>query len=168
MARLWQTVFQCSDLLFCIFKCIRFFLYVWVMIMFVRGNIFKWNKNISRQKKTAQITVRRLSHFVQPVKWLWQQKSIYYDCMCIVDYVRISKRLSDNICKTKGVVSVKISPHDAGFTWNHFKFHFLWKTYDLVSDDFRNLSAARVFVGTNGEDVKNMKTAKSLIDHFHC
>ena len=50
-----------------------------------------------------QITVRRLSHFAQPVKWLWQQKSIYYYYMCIVDYVmiRISKRLSDNIRKTE-------------------------------------------------------------------
>ena len=38
----------------------------------------------------TQITVRHLLHLAQPVKWLWQQKSIYYDCMCIVDYVTIS------------------------------------------------------------------------------
>ena len=42
------------------------------------------------------------------------------------------------------------------------------KTYSLVSDDFCNLPATRVFVRTNGEDVKNIKTAKSLIDYFHC
>ena len=88
--------------------------------------------------------------------------------MCIVDHVRISKRLADNIRKTKRVVSVKISSHDASLTSNHFKFHFLWKTYSLVSDDFCNLSATKVFIRTNGEDVKNIKTAKSLIDHFHC
>ena len=88
--------------------------------------------------------------------------------MCIVDYVRISERLSDNIRKTKRVVSAKISSHDASFTSNRLKFHFLWKTYSLVSDDFCNLSATRVFVMTNGENVKNIKTAKSLIDHFHC
>ena len=88
--------------------------------------------------------------------------------MCIVDYVRISKRLSDNICKTKRVVSVKISSHDASFTSNHYTFHFLWKTYSLVSDDFCNLSATRVFIRTNGQDVKNIKTATSMIDHFHC
>ena len=88
--------------------------------------------------------------------------------MCIVDYVRITKRLSDNIRNTKRVVSFKISSHDASFTSNHFKFHFLWKTCSLVSDDFCNLSATTVFVRTNGEDVKNVKTAKSLIDHFHC
>ena len=119
-------------------------------------------------RQQTQITVKHLSHFAQPVKGLWQQKSIYYDCMCIVDYVRISKRLSDNIRKTKRVVSVKISSHDASSTSNHFKFHFLWKTYSLVSDDFCNLSATRVFIRTNGEDVENKKTAKSLIDHFHC
>ena len=50
---------------------------------------------------------------------------------------------------------------------NHFKLHFPWKTYRVFSDDFCNLSATRVFVGTNGEDAKNIKTAKSLIDHFH-
>ena len=88
--------------------------------------------------------------------------------MCIVDFVRISKRLSDNIRKTKRVVSVKISSHDASFTSGRFKFDFLWKTYSLVSDDFCNLSATRVFVMTNGEDVKNIKTPKSLIDHLHC
>ena len=73
--------------------------------------------------------------------------------MCIVDYVmiRISKRLSDNIDKTERVVSVKTSSNNPSFTSNHFKFHFLWKTYSLVSDDFRNLSVTRVFVGTNGE-----------------
>ena len=72
--------------------------------------------------------------------------------MCIVDYVmiRISKRLSDNIHKTE-FVSVRISSHDPISTSNHFKFHFLWKTCSLVSDDFCNLSATRVFVGTNGE-----------------
>ena len=86
--------------------------------------------------------------------------------MCIVNYVRISKRLSDNIRKTKRVISVKISSHDASFTCNHFKFHFLWKTHSPVSDEFCNLSATRVFVRTNGEDVKNIKTAKSPIDHF--
>ena len=90
--------------------------------------------------------------------------------MCIVDYVmiRISKRLSDNIRKTGRVVSIKISSHDPSFTSNHFKFHFLWKTYSLVSDDVCNLSATRVFVGTNGEDAKNIKTADSMTDHFHC
>ena len=66
------------------------------------------------------------------------------------------------------VVSVKISSHDASFPSNHLKFYFLWKTYSLVSDDFCNLSATRVFVRTNGADVKNIKTAKSLIDLFHC
>ena len=71
---------------------------------------------------------------------------MYHDCMCIVDYVRISKRLSDNIGKTKRVVSVKISSHDASFIFNHFKFYFLWKTYSLVSYDFRNLSAARKYL----------------------
>ena len=88
--------------------------------------------------------------------------------MCIVDYVRISRRLSDNIHKTKRVVSVEIGSRDASFTSNHFKFHFLWKTYSLVSDDFCNLSATRVFIRTNGEDVKNINTAKPLTDHFHC
>ena len=88
--------------------------------------------------------------------------------MCVVDYVRISRRLSDNIRETKRVVSVKISSHDGSFTSNHFKFHFLCKTYSLASDDFCNISATRVFVRTNGEDVKNIKTAKSLINHFHC
>ena len=79
--------------------------------------------------------------------------------MCIVDYVmiRISKRLSDNIHKTGRVVSVKISSNNPSFTSNHFKFHFLWKTYSLVSDDFCNLSATRVFVGTNGECKKYKK-----------
>ena len=72
--------------------------------------------------------------FAQPVKWLWQQKSIYRDCIYIVDYAMISKRLSDNIRKTTRDVSVKISSHDASFTSNHFKFHFLWRTYSLVSD----------------------------------
>ena len=67
----------------------------------------------------------------------------------------------------KGVASVKTSSHDPPFTSNHFKFHFLWKTYSLVSDDFCNISATRVFVRTNGEDVKNIKTAKSLNEHFH-
>ena len=101
----------------------------------------------------TQITVRHLSHFPQPVKWLWQQKTIYYYYMCIVDYVmiRISKRLSDNIHKTERVVSVKISSNNQSSTSNHFKFHFVWKTYSLVSDDFCNLSATRVFVGTNDE-----------------
>ena len=47
-------------------------------------------------------------------------------------------------------------------------FHFLWKTYSLVSHDFCNLSATRLFIGTNGENAKNIKTAESLIDHFHC
>ena len=74
--------------------------------------------------------------------------------MCVVNHVRISKRLSDNIRKTKRVVSVKISSHDASFTSNHFTFHFLWKTYSLVSDDFCNLSATRVFIRTNGEGEK--------------
>ena len=46
---------------------------------------------------------------------------------------------------------------DICITSNHFKFHFLWKTYSLVSDDFCNLSATRVLVKTNGEDVKNIK-----------
>ena len=88
--------------------------------------------------------------------------------MCIVDYVGISKRLLDNIRKTKKGVSVKISSRDASFTRNHFKFYFLWKTYSPVSDDFCDLSATRVFVRTNGEDAINIKTSKSLIDHFHC
>ena len=87
--------------------------------------------------------------------------------MCIVDDVRILKRLSDNIHKTKIVVSVKISSHDASFTSNHFKFHFLWKTYSLVSDDFCNLSATRVLVRTNGEDMKKYKNCTVTIDHFH-
>ena len=82
--------------------------------------------------------------------------------MCIVDYVRISKRLSDNIHKTKSIVFVKISSHDASFTSNHFKFHFLWKTYSPVSDDFCNLSPTRVFIRTNGKDVKNVKTAQVI------
>ena len=101
----------------------------------------------------TQIKVRDLSHFAQPVKWLWQQESIYYYFMCIVDYVmiRMSKRLSDNIHKTERVVSVKISSNNPSFTSNHFKFHFLWKTYSLVFDDFCNLSATRVFVLTNGQ-----------------
>ena len=77
--------------------------------------------------------------------------------MCIVDYVRTSERLSDNIRQTKSVVSVKISSPDSSFTSNHFKFYFLWKTYRLVSDNFCNLSATRVFVGKNGEDAKNIK-----------
>ena len=68
----------------------------------------------------------------------------------IVDYVRISKRLSDNIRKTKRAVSVKISSHDASFTSKHFKFHFPCKTYSLVSDDFCNLSAT-------GQMVKMLK-----------
>ena len=79
--------------------------------------------------------------------------------MCIVDYVMISKILSDNILNTERVVSVKISSRDASFTSNHLKFHCLWKTYSLVSDDFCNLSAKRVFVGTNGENTKNIKTS---------
>ena len=91
------------------------------------------------------------------------QKSIYYDCMCIVNYVRISKRLSDNIRKTKRVVSVKISSHDVSFTFNHFTFPFLWKTYSPVSDGFCNLTATRVLVRTNGEDVKNIQTAHFII-----
>ena len=86
--------------------------------------------------------------------------------MHIVNHVRISKRLSANIRKTKRVVSVKISSHDASFTSNHFQFHFLWKTYCLVSDDFCNLSATRVLTRTNGEDVKNIKTAKSRLIIF--
>ena len=64
---------------------------------------------------------------------------------------------------------MKISSHDP--LVSHpiiLKFHFLWKTYSLVSDDFRNLSATKVFVGTNGEDAKNIKTAESLIDHVCC
>ena len=81
--------------------------------------------------------------------------------MCIVKYVRISKRLSGNIRETERVVSVKIGSHNSSFTSNHFKFHFLWKTYRLVSDYFCNLSATRVFIMTNGQ-------AESLIDHFHC
>ena len=73
--------------------------------------------------------------------------------------------MSENILSTERVVSVKISSHDASFTSNHFKFHSLWKTYSLVSHDFRDLSATRVFVGTNGQDAKNYKAAESLIDH---
>ena len=80
--------------------------------------------------------------------------------MCIVDYVRISKRLSDNIRRTTRVVSVKISSHNPRFTSDHFQFHFLCKTYCLASDDSWNLSATRVFVGTDGEDAKNIKTAE--------
>ena len=72
--------------------------------------------------------------------------------MCVVDYVRISKRLSDNIRKAKRIVSVKISSNEASL------FHFLWKTYSLVSDDLCNFSATKVFV----------RTAESLIYHFHC
>ena len=86
--------------------------------------------------------------------------------MYCYNYVKISKRLPDNIRKTKRVVSVKIISHDASFTSNHFKFHFFWKTYSLVSDDFCNLSATRVLVRTNGEDVKNIKTAKSRLIIF--
>ena len=90
-------------------------------------------------------------------------------CMCIVEYVRISKRLSENIIrKTERVGSVKMSSHDPSFISNHFKFHFLWKPYGLVSDDFCNLYATTVFVRTNGQDAKNIKTTESLIDHFHC
>ena len=70
----------------------------------------------------TEITVIHLSHFAEPVKCLWQQKSICYDCICIVDYVKISKRLSDNIRKTKIVASVKISSHDASFTSSHLNF----------------------------------------------
>ena len=88
--------------------------------------------------------------------------------MCTVCVLLISKTLSDNIRKTKRVVSVKISSQDASFTSHHFKFHFLWKIYSLVSDNCCNLSGTRVFIRTNNEDVKNIKTAKSLIDHFHC
>ena len=54
---------------------------------------------------------------------------------------------------TKKVASVKISSHDASFMSNHFKFHFLQKTYSPVSEGICNLSAKRVFVWT----------AKSLI-----
>ena len=80
----------------------------------------------------------------------------------------ISKRLSDKFLRLKELfLSVKISSYDASLTSNHFKFHFLCKTYSLVSDDFCNLSATRAFVRANGEDVKNIKTAKSLIDHSH-
>ena len=63
-------------------------------------HILQWHNPGTQQ---TQITVRHLSHFAQPVKWLWQQKSIYYYYMCIVDYVmiRIPKRLSDNIHKTE-------------------------------------------------------------------
>ena len=96
-------------------------------------------------------------------------KSTHYYCMCIVDYVSVLKRLSDNIRQTKRVVSVKISSHDPSFTSNHFKFHFISKTYCLASDEFCNLSAVRVFAGTNGEDAKKIsKLLKSLIDYFHC
>ena len=81
--------------------------------------------------------------------------------MCIADYVRISKRLADNIPKTKRVISVKISSHDPSFTSNDLKFHFLWKTNSLVSDDFCILSVTRcIFMATNGEDAKNIKTAE--------
>ena len=59
----------------------------------------------------THITVRHLSHFTEPVKWLWQQQSIYYYYMSIVDYVmiRISKRLSDNIHKTESFASLWLS-----------------------------------------------------------
>ena len=89
--------------------------------------------------------------------------------MCIVDHVliRISRRLPNNIHKTERVVSVKISSQDPSFTSNHFKFNCLWKT-SPVSNDFCNLSATRVYVGTNGEDAKNIKAAVSMTDHFHC
>ena len=84
--------------------------------------------------------------------------------MCIVEFVKISKRLSENI----RIVSVKVSSHDPSLTSSHFKSHFLWKTYSLVSDDCCNLSATRVFLRTDGQDAKNIKTVESLIDHFHC
>ena len=61
-----------------------------------------------------------------------------------------------NRVKTKRVVYVSIRSYDPSFASNHFKFHFLWKTYSLASDDFCNPSATRVFVGTNAEDAKNI------------
>ena len=70
----------------------------------------------------------------------------------MADYVmfRISKRLPDNIGKTELFLSR--SGHTIQFL--HSKFHFLWKTYSLVFNDFCNPSATRVSVWTNGERKK--------------
>ena len=106
----------------------------------------------------TQITVRHLFHFAQPVKWLWQQKSIYYYYMCIVHYVmiRIQKdcqtifiRLKE-LFLSRPVQTIQVlHPSILNSILN-----FLWKTYSLVSCDFCNLSVTRVFVGTNGECYK--------------
>ena len=86
--------------------------------------------------------------------------------MCIVDYVmiRISKRLSDNIRKTERVVSVQISSNNLSFTSSHFQFHFLWKTYSLVTNDLQQEYLKGQVVNAK----KNIKTADSMIDHVHC
>ena len=103
----------------------------------------QWNNRL-------KITVRHLSHFAQPVKWLWQQKSIYYDRMRIVDYVKISWRLSD---KTKRVVSVK-SVHTMQFLHqiiSHFIsfgrhtvcsiFHVTWTTFTFNTNQLEMVLA---------------------------
>ena len=46
--------------------------------------------------------------------------NLYYDYMCIVDYVRHWRRQSDNILKTERVVSLKIISHAASFISDHF------------------------------------------------
>ena len=38
----------------------------------------------------------------------------------------------------------------------------------FIADDFYSLSATTVFVRRNGKDAKNIKTAESLINYFHC
>ena len=58
--------------------------------------------------------------FAQP--GLWQQKSIYDDCLCTADYVRISKKTVRQYYQTKRVAFVNISSHNASFMSNHFKF----------------------------------------------
>ena len=71
--------------------------------------------------------------FIMTVSVLLFMSGFQKDCQTFI-FVRLFKR----------VVSVKISSHDASFTSNQFKFHFLWKTYSLVSDDFCSLSAMRI------------------------
>ena len=87
--------------------------------------------------------------------------------MCIVDYVmiRILKRLSDNINKTELFLSRSV--YMIQFLHPIVQNSIFFGKHSLVFDDFCNLSATRVSVGTM-VNAKNIKTANSVIDHFHC
>ena len=78
-------------------------------------------------------------------KWLYEEWKVCTQ-ITVTQQTQITVRHLSYFAEPVTVVSVKISSHNATSTSNLFKFHFLWKTYSLVSYDFCNLSATRVVV----------------------